>query len=423
MDNKKMTLYFAFPDGLITYDCETCRYKYCCIACDDFGFDKEKELPFFLDRYPYLGYFLYPLVNKKEGYGHFCENYSGGCWFLTQDWKCKIEKEFGRRYKPFICKLFPFTALFRVRDVLVVNIHELCPIQLVSKGRDRKGITHREISSEIDNSKKAILLHADEIICREMPGYIDDFVKLETFLRDRSPDFLNINNYIDFAAFQLTVALKFKQNMPLKDRDFKKDILKAKDEVKELVRSLRKFLQIPKGFSFSDRETSRMLVVLTPSLRAKYIRRNCCQPYRKSFKDLPKILLALYLYVLLFRNVHPVTINLMTILQIFSRNFQALSLLSHINQVPYLERSVKRDKTDKTTFKPPFQSFALVEKKLFLYMVTKQRIRHPKNLTLGEIIEEILDNKTGPERLYFLKSIQEFAGILKYRKPHMEVDK
>lgn len=116
--------YFAFPDRAYHYDCSTCD----ALCCRGHGIGTAaKETPGLLAHYPELA----RTITKSGLAGSNFTNPTGGCFFLTADNLCQVEREYGREAKPGVCVLFPFNDFSRLGDVIVVRPHFLCPLRLL----------------------------------------------------------------------------------------------------------------------------------------------------------------------------------------------------------------------------------------------------------------------------------------------------
>lgn len=117
--------YFAFPDGVLHYECAHCD-ALCCRG-GGIGAHLERDVPFLLEQYPALAG---AAIQRRGAVVEF-QNPSGACFFLRGDRLCRIETDHGRARKPMNCRLFPFNGFVRVGDVLVVTPHYHCPLRAV----------------------------------------------------------------------------------------------------------------------------------------------------------------------------------------------------------------------------------------------------------------------------------------------------
>lgn len=115
--------YFAFPDGAYHYDCPSCD----ALCCRGHGIGTAApETPGLVSRYPELAW----AATKMGPAGSDFTNPAGGCFFLTADNLCRVERDHGREAKPGVCVAFPFNDFSRIGDIVVVRPHFLCPLRL-----------------------------------------------------------------------------------------------------------------------------------------------------------------------------------------------------------------------------------------------------------------------------------------------------
>lgn len=166
-----METYFTFPDGGLRYDCAACGQR-CCrgkgIAFSapellDLGRRAPSVLPF--------------LRLRSYGSGGTADaaNFTDGCWFLQADGLCAIETGHGRDAKPGTCRLFPFNRVYRVGDVLVVDVNTLlCPVQPAGDGGG--GVRHAALLGEIQALAGSPLVAGP---APEPPGLPADWLAVE----------------------------------------------------------------------------------------------------------------------------------------------------------------------------------------------------------------------------------------------------
>jgi hypothetical protein len=137
-----LDLYFTFADGALGYDCVRCGAK-CCHGLG-FGVGRNELVPL-LKKRPHLAPFLQPAGTHAVALDLTDE----GCWFLQDDGRCGIEVDEGRAQKPSVCKLFPFTRIYKIGAVTAVEPHLLmCPLE-DARGQ---GVRWSEIASDIANA-------------------------------------------------------------------------------------------------------------------------------------------------------------------------------------------------------------------------------------------------------------------------------
>jgi hypothetical protein len=131
-------IYFPFFDGAFRYDCVRCGGN-CCKGLG-FGLGTSQLVPLLVRR-PAVAPFVQPAGRHAS-----IIDLAEGCWFFASDGRCRIEVEDGRAAKPSICRLFPFTRVYRIGQVTVVEPHLLlCPLE---EGHGQ-GVTHASIAAEL----------------------------------------------------------------------------------------------------------------------------------------------------------------------------------------------------------------------------------------------------------------------------------
>ena len=150
-------IFFAFPDGVLDYDCHDCKG----LCCRDHGiFDNiHKGLSPFLSSYP-------EFANAACGMDGTRLHFSNPeqCFFLDDDNLCRIEKEHGKNSKPDACRYFPFSSIARCGETAVVSPKTLCPLQLTMPARpDVVAGSHERLRREMKNTQ---LLKTKNIIDR-----------------------------------------------------------------------------------------------------------------------------------------------------------------------------------------------------------------------------------------------------------------
>ena len=194
-----------------------------------------------------------------------------GCWFLTSDGRCGIEIGDGYAAKPSICRLFPFTRVYRIGQVTVVEPHLLlCPLE---EGHGQ-GVTHASIATEL-----AVL--GDEmpnIYCHVPAALPDDWLEREREVVAQSAAFLlegpkgqtGTSSCIEFAA-QLGDAAT----------------------ATALWQSWHQSFGLGPDFGEHDRAVARGLALLTPTLRAAALFSGSPPgPYPRLITRLPGLILA-----------------------------------------------------------------------------------------------------------------------------------
>jgi hypothetical protein len=125
-----VAIHFAFPSGVLTYDCPSCDQR-CCKTGGLPLFPREKER--IVATYPAL-----ELVAPQgaEQIGVFATPCSG-CWFLAER-RCTLTTAHGGALRPYACTLYPWNLFGAHGETLVVAPHPLCPLSVEPGG----GTTH-----------------------------------------------------------------------------------------------------------------------------------------------------------------------------------------------------------------------------------------------------------------------------------------
>lgn len=165
-----METHFTFPDGGLRYDCAACGQR-CC---------RGKGIAFSAPELAEIGRrapAVLPFVRLRSyGAGGTADatNFTDGCWFLQKDGLCALETGHGRDAKPGTCRLFPFNRVYRVGDVMVVDVNTLlCPVQPAGGGA---GVRHAEILAEIEALAGSPLVGGP---APEPPGLAPDWLAVE----------------------------------------------------------------------------------------------------------------------------------------------------------------------------------------------------------------------------------------------------
>lgn len=283
-------IFIPFLDKILNYDCKECGYD-CCRGGNIIMDAKEKRK--LLAHYPFLRYFFTQQTKKIYGLRKFPR-----CWFLERSGLCYIQKKFGYSFKPLICKLHPFSVAQCNKEYIVLV--DYCPALCVGADRKNKTATHEMV---LKNAQAVI---NNDFILRKI-DWSQKRLDLEKKILKGSRMFLNNPDYLNFAAFQVTMATQ------------DNDITKIKAELTGSVNLWKSFLEIDK-LNLKARKLTYELTALTPLLRLENYYLS-----RMQERKVPLALLALYFYMLLFLQKRKTKIYLETYTQIL--NDIALGLL------------------------------------------------------------------------------------------------
>ncbi|MFC1804984.1 hypothetical protein ACFLZ3_04070 [Candidatus Omnitrophota bacterium] len=259
-------IFIPFLDGLLNYDCKHCDYN-CCYSGSIIMNNREKKKIF--SGYPYLRHFF----TKKTDKLYALHKYNI-CWFV-KDGLCQIQKKYGYRYKPFVCRLDPF-YVYRCNDEYVAMEmagRDKCP--MLGVGKISNPVSHRQI---LKNTREAI----DCNFIYAQINWPKGRLALEKKILKDSRGFLKRPDYLDFAAHQIALAGKDTA------------IAKIKSGLSDTLNLWRSFLKVD-SLKMKNKRLTYELTVLTSMLRLENPRLRNMQPPR-----VPLALLALYFYMLLF---------------------------------------------------------------------------------------------------------------------------
>lgn len=166
----ELVLHFAFPDGVLDYDCTACPAA--CCRGQGIGGMESREVPGLLAAYPELA--LCAVARTGESFSFSTP--AGRCFFLEADRKCRIEKEKGAQAKPGVCLAFPFNRFMRLGKVVLVSPHFLCPLRLAFPPEPgRVAGTHAAL--EIELRETGLVRECEEV--RSPAGSAEDVLAEE----------------------------------------------------------------------------------------------------------------------------------------------------------------------------------------------------------------------------------------------------
>ena len=258
-------LFIPFLDGLIDFDCGPCGGR-CCQGGYIVASDQERA--FLLQEHPAIRFFW-----AGEQHTLFRYKKYPGCWFLTGDGGCEIQRKHGYPSKPFVCRLHPFYVA-RCGDDHVV----------VPSGCDKIRAIRRGMATRV--SPESVRANAEESI--ERGFFLEDLdwpsgrVDLEQTILDSSLRFLDDHDYIGFAAAQQAAT----------------EPVKSPGQAREELEDVRRAWMTTLGVEDLDTRhpaVSYELVALTSILRVGHRGLRPLDPSR-----IPVALLALHLYMVLY---------------------------------------------------------------------------------------------------------------------------
>lgn len=136
-------MFFTFTEGQFAFDCARCTVP-CCREAGGLWFGRGQS-----DALDQLG--ATPFVTSI-GRDHIQVEFGrGGCPALRPDGLCQLHATGGRRAKPALCALFPFSRLYNLGAFLVVapNVAFCCPL-MVDPEPGTGVVRHSEILADLE---------------------------------------------------------------------------------------------------------------------------------------------------------------------------------------------------------------------------------------------------------------------------------
>lgn len=389
--SKDINIYNSFINNIFSYDCAGCDIRgECCKHPGNIGMDAENR-DFLLKRYPYLRYFISSQENGKILYSRS----RNGCWFLDKDGLCFIQKKYGEKNKPMMCRQDPLYPIFIDNKHIIFYIDfSGCPnIEIANANKRSEGVQFQydKIENLIAEGLRKNYFKEAGTVKNEDRAW-SEYIHLETFIRDESQKYMDGQNYFDFFAFQSACTEAFKK---FGSRNFKRHLSESKFQkekrgLKELLKIWAEFLNLDELTTYEDRKINHLLVALTPYLRIASCLHtdNFSSNYKLSLNSLPRRLLVLYIYLLIYKNVHPIEIEVVTVVNLYLRFYSVHYFLSHFLDTPFLSKRVSKQLAE------PLSSF-----------VQKISENRGEQLSLFHIINQ-LNLGTAEEKILFLKDLE-----------------
>lgn len=384
-----MKIYSPFINNIFSYDCTKCNNRgKCCRRPGNIGMDAENS-NFLLKRYPYLRYFISSQENGKVVYSRG----RGGCWFLDKDGLCLIQKKYGEKNKPMMCRQDPLYPTFVDNKHIIIHLdfNSCSNIKIANPNKRRRGIQFQydKIENLIEEwLRKNYFKKTD----KDEDKTWSEYIHLEAFIRDQSQKYMDDKNYLDFSAFQIACTKSFSK---FGSKEFKRHISESmlhreRKSLTEMLKIWAEFLNLDGLTTYEDNKVTRLLVALTPYLRiAPYIQTdNFSFNYKLSLNSLPRRLLSLYIYLLVYKKVHPVKIEIVTVMNLYSTFYPLFYFLSHFLDTPLISKKVPA---------PPTEQLSS-----FVQKISENR---SKLLSLLHIIKQ-LNLETTEERITFLRDLE-----------------
>ena len=264
-------LYFPFADGLIGYDCIACGAGCCVDGILGVG---EVERRLLSQKYPEINYFLREA--SSSGNFVFFEKFKPSCWFLRADKYCGIEKEFGRQYKPVLCRTHPvyFTPLYD-EGIFLVWLGPVCHWKTSKDLSKATGIVSRDEINNLHQELKDNAYHETLPASRRVMNAVQKLsniaslravINAEERIRDAWKDF---DSYRQYLSWQLAYAKAF-----LDSRDPNVEVATSEYRgatllIEELSQKIQSFLEVEEVRNSPEDE--RVLFLFTPILRLAWM--------------------------------------------------------------------------------------------------------------------------------------------------------
>lgn len=258
--NHPKEIYFPFFDGAFRYDCVRCG-GHCCKGLG-FAVGASALVPLLVRR-PAIAPFVQPAGRHAS-----IIDLAEGCWFLTSDGRCGIEMGDGYAAKPSICRLFPFTRVYRIGPVTVVEPHLLmCPLE---EGHGQ-GVTHASVAAEL----AALGEEMPNIYCHVPAALPDDWLEREREVVARSAALLQEGQKGTASCIEFAAQLGDPAT------------------VTALWHAWHQSFGLGPDFGEHDRAVARGMALLTPTLRAAVLFSGSPPgPYPRLITRLPGLILT-----------------------------------------------------------------------------------------------------------------------------------
>ncbi|MEZ4271351.1 MAG: hypothetical protein R3C68_07935 [Myxococcota bacterium] len=310
MADDSIDIYFAFPDGAMTYDCATCDQR-CCKTGSLAIFANERQK--LINRHPAL-----ELVAPTQTSG--IELFSTpitGCWFLENN-QCRLlsstDWQHNRHHspeRPSACTLFPFNLFGSLGKTLVVAPNALCPLGIAPG----EGVRHTDISELLRR------LGAAGAPPQQLAHHAAGQNILERLIRDAASASLQEESPLPLLAFQSLLTKAFVDKGIDGLEDLPLDILG--ETIESYHQGLLQFCELI-GTALPNKNTlaqiAAPIAAWTPMIRLFGLD-------HVALEQIPRALLGLVGYVAHWVSLNPSRILLpQTIMQILSTQRSVLGL-------------------------------------------------------------------------------------------------
>ncbi|MCC7002388.1 MAG: YkgJ family cysteine cluster protein [Gemmatimonadaceae bacterium] len=319
VDVRTEDVYFAFPDGHLDYDCQSCGAT----CCRGHGYLVQigRELNAQLRAHPASRMFMVDASDRGPR-AFQMKNCPPGCFFLQEDLRCRIHAEHGYGAKPETCRLFPFNHVRRVGSTLIVRPHpSLCPLAVTPPGTRSERSSHAELLASFAQFGLAA------IVPQAYPrrADVDALLAVERAIVAGADDALGLDRYLPYAASQLTIGRAGAATTPLPD---------ALAELEQHLVCMGRLLgALPGMESLGDRVAIRSLVAATPTIRAALLFPDAPAtgnptPKEIDFDQVARMLSGLSVLVAFAHEAGMERVTYQTVLRIFTDHAPLLLLLA-----------------------------------------------------------------------------------------------
>jgi len=380
-------IYFAFLDGSLSYDCIDCGFQ-CCrghgYALSNDDIETHRSLS---DRS------LLFVEKQSAGRPHLMHNCAPGCFFLTDEGRCRIHAERGFDHKPETCRLFPFNEIVTVGDFLVVAPHaSLCPLRFVEGASTAPESSHAILRAELGRGISVPIPKSTPIL-QDVNALVDLERAISSTLKAQRFDApYEQSIYQQIAA----TACYFSEE---------KNDESPKEAVDAFLTSFRKLLGVwPSKESESNRQLAQAMRSMTPILRSALVftRESDAGRFEKPrLKDVPLILLAVQKIAALAIDAGMASVSYQTVMKLF-RTYQ------HLLRLAPQARHSWQWREDLQISLPPSGS---TDQRIRIIRTAKNLLRSNQadaTLSLGEIVDQSIE----PSDIGRLEALNTIAGQL-----------
>ncbi|HLG20867.1 MAG TPA: hypothetical protein VI895_13765 [Bdellovibrionota bacterium] len=396
MLNLPFQVYFAFPDGLLRYNCPECGFQ----CCKGAGFGvTAKEMTKLEVLYPTLKYFAQP-ATRRAVTGVPLINLKPKCFFLQDSGFCDIQAKHGRDFKPIVCKTFPANAYFFSNDILVVDVNFLCPLKISSSPENDAVLYYEDILKDIMVAADYIK-GAGTVTARrpEQPPQVRELTKQiiqhETWSRDSFRRIETTDLFDVLATWELT---------SLQENDSEPEvppphlITEKKQELELFRRQIVMFIGAEDYLATRSTIDDMALIVLSSSIRMSILKRFPHIVYETEFlPSISRIFCAASTLVQLASITQGTPCSLQAVSTVTSSFLAAIFLLGHLDHVPTIPAPREGEKM---TIDAALSYEGNIKR--FFQFVYEQN--DELNLTLREIVEQHAKEDRF-DSLMFLKSL------------------